>query len=155
MDVFEGHDEFLGLIPRTILIQHYVSLRIVLKQLVMQFFKIIFLYSTVVYSLCIVIYSCYVLFSSLTTEVQRDLPNNADQERCWLELVPSFAAEIYEAQLENAQADYGFTHGYDSDTESIKVETCSSVTQFDLLHEDDLDEFHSLHPIESMTGDLL
>ena len=155
MDVFEGHDEFLGLIPRTILIQHYVSLRIVLKQLVVQFFRLIFVYSTVVYSLCIVIYSCYVLFSSLTTEVQRDLPNNADQERCWLELVPSFAAEIYEAQLENAQADYGFPHGYDSDTESIKVETCSSVTQFDLLHEDDLDDFHSLRPIESMTGDLL
>ena len=34
MFVFEGHDEFLGLIPQTILIQHYVSLRILLKQLV-------------------------------------------------------------------------------------------------------------------------
>ena len=34
MVIFEGHDEFLGLIPRTILIQHYVSLRILLKQLV-------------------------------------------------------------------------------------------------------------------------
>ena len=155
MDVFEGHDEFLGLIPRTILIQHYVSLRIVLKQWVVQFLKLIFVYSTVVYSLCIVIYRGYVLFSSLTTEVQKDLPNNEEQERRWLELVPSFTAESYEAELENAQADYGFTHGYDSDTESIKVETCSSVTQFDLLHEDDLDDFHSLRPIESMTGDLL
>jgi len=34
MFVFEGHDEFLGFIPQTILIQHYVSLRLLLKQLV-------------------------------------------------------------------------------------------------------------------------
>lgn len=113
------------------------------------------MYSTVVYGLCIVIYRGYVLFSSLTTEVQKDLPNNEEQERRWLELVPTFTAESYEAQLENAQADYGFTHGYDSDTESIKVETCSSVTHYDVPHEDDLDEFHSLHSNELMTGDLL
>jgi len=35
MFVFEGHDELLGLIPQTVLIQHYVSLRLLLKQLVM------------------------------------------------------------------------------------------------------------------------
>jgi len=34
MFVFEGHDELLGLIPQTVLIQHYVSLRLLLKQLV-------------------------------------------------------------------------------------------------------------------------
>ena len=42
MFVFEGHDEFLGLIPRTILIQHYVSLRILLKQLVVQVYLKLF-----------------------------------------------------------------------------------------------------------------
>ena len=35
MFVFEGHDELLGLIPQAVLIQHYVSLRLLLKQLVM------------------------------------------------------------------------------------------------------------------------
>ena len=39
MFVFEGHDEFLGLIPQTILIKHYVSLRILLKQLVVHVFS--------------------------------------------------------------------------------------------------------------------
>ena len=38
MFVFEGHDEFLGLIPQTVLIQHYVSLRLLLKQLVVHVF---------------------------------------------------------------------------------------------------------------------
>ena len=44
MVIFEGHDEFLGLIPRTILIQHYVSLRILLKQLVVHEFLVAALY---------------------------------------------------------------------------------------------------------------
>ena len=97
-------------------------------------------------------------FSSLTAEVQKDLPNDKEeQDRRWLELVPSFSGEIYEAQPETIQADYGFKHGYNSDTESIKVETCSSVTQFDLLHEDDLDEFPSLHTsdLKPLTGELI
>ena len=38
MFVFEGHDELLGLIPQTVLIQHYVSLRLLLKQLVVHVF---------------------------------------------------------------------------------------------------------------------
>ena len=95
-------------------------------------------------------------FSSLTAEVQKDLPNDKEeQDRRWLELVPSFSGEIYEAQPETIQGDYGFKHGYNSDTESIKVETCSSVTQFDLLHEDDLDEFPSLHTSDLKSGELI
>ena len=38
MSALEGHDEFLSLIPQTILIQHYVSLRLLLKQLVVHVF---------------------------------------------------------------------------------------------------------------------
>ena len=90
--------------------------------------------------------------------MQKELPNDKEeQDRRWLELVPSFSGEIYEAQPETIQADYGFKHGYNSDTESIKVETCSSVTHCDLLHEDDLDEFPSFHTSDpkSSTGELI
>ena len=166
MDIFEGHDEFLGLIPKTILIQHYVSLRILLKQLVVHVFSatLCILHGCVllVYYLWLYLNHFHVLllfsFSSLTAEIQKDLPNDKEeQDRRWLELVPSFSGEIYEAQPETIQTDYGFKHGYNSDTESIKVETCSSVTHFDLLHEDDLNEFPSLHTsdLKSLTGELI
>ena len=104
-------------------------------------------------------YFCFLIFfSSLTAEIQKDLPKDKEeQDRRWLELVPCFSGEIYEAQPETIQAGYGFKHGYSSDTESIKIETCSSVTQFDLLHEDDLDEFPCLHTsdLKSLTGELI
>ena len=73
-------------------------------------------------------------------------------EKPWCELVYSFAgttAEVYKS-LGNGHADYGFTHclenesDTESDTENIKVETFSSVTHFDVAHEDELDELHSL-----------
>ena len=140
MVIFEGHDEFLGLIPRTILIKHYVSLQILLKQLVVHVFSTSLCIQHCCVLLVAVLFLCaliFTFFSSLTAEVQKDLPNNKqEQERRWLEQVPSFSGKIYEAQ---PHADYGFTHSYNSDTESINVETCSSVTQFDLLYEDDQD----------------
>ena len=73
-------------------------------------------------------------------------------EKPWCELVHSFTgttAEVYKS-LGNIHADYGFTHclesesDTESDTENIKVETFSSVTHFDVAHEDELDELHSL-----------
>ena len=69
-------------------------------------------------------------------------------EKPWHELVHRFSgttAGVYET-LGNIQPEYGFKHGYDSDTDSFKIETASSVTQFDLLHvhEDDLEEMRSL-----------
>ena len=160
MVIFEGHDEFLGLVPRTILVQHYVSLQILLKQLVVHVFSTSLCIQHCCVLLVVVLFLCaliFALFSSLTAEVQKDLPNNKqEQERRWLEQVPRFSGEIYEVQPENIHADYGFAHGYDSDTESINVETCSSVTQFDLLHEDDLDEFFTSQPsdLQSLTGEL-
>ena len=126
------------------------------------YFQLHFVYSMDMYYLWLYLNHFHVLllfsFSSLTAEIQKDLPNDKEeQDRRWLELVPSFSGEIYEAQPETIQGDYGFKHGYNSDTESIKVETCSSVTQFDLLHEDDLDEFPSLHTsdLKSLTGELI
>ena len=126
------------------------------------YFQLHFIYSMNVYYLWLYLNHFHVLllfsFSSLTVEVQKDLPyDQEEQDRRWFELVSSFSGEIYEAQPETIQADYGFKHGYNSDTESIKVETCSSVTQFDLLHEDDLDEFPSLHTsdLKSLTGELI
>ena len=79
-------------------------------------------------------------------EAQKCLPKQEGEKQPWRELVPSFSgtsAGVYEA-LGNIQPEYGFKHGYESDTDSFKIETSSTVTQFDLLHEDDLEEMHSL-----------
>jgi len=80
-------------------------------------------------------------------EAQKCSPKQGgDVEEPWHELIPSFSVTnsgVDEA-LGNIQAEYGFKHGYESDTDSFKVETASSVSQFDLLHEDDLEEMHSL-----------
>ena len=89
-------------------------------------------------------------------EAQRDSPKLEEVEKPWCELVPSFSgatAGVYEA-LGNIQAEYGFKHGYESDTDSFKIETASSVTQFELLHEDDLEEMRSLRPsdLEALRG---
>ena len=82
-------------------------------------------------------------------EAQKCSPKQGgDVEEPWHELIPSFSgtsAGVYEA-LGNIQPEYGFKHGYESDTDSFKIETSSTVTQFDLLHEDDLEEMHSLRP---------
>ena len=139
MVVFEGHDEFLGLIPRTILIQHYVSLRILLKQLVVHV-------SPATHSSTV--YDAY-CFSSLTAEVHQSLPSDkTNEKKPWLELVSSFSDKTATVN-EATQADYGFTHGYESDTAS---DTFSTSTHFDLLHEDD--ELQSLQP-SGKTGDLM
>ena len=83
-----------------------------------------------------------------------DLPKpESEMERPWCELVMNFTEATAEAQ--ETFGDYGLTHGYESDTESVKVETCSVVTQFDLAHEDELDEFHSLQPSRLMTCELM
>ena len=80
-------------------------------------------------------------------EAQKVLPKQEGEvEKPWRELVPSFSGttvRVYET-LGNIQPEYGFKHGYESDTDSFKIETASSVTQFDLLHEDDLEEMRSL-----------
>ena len=95
------------------------------------------------------------MFSSLTAEVHRSLPTDKEnEERPWIELVPHFSDETATVN-EAIQADYGFTHGYESDTESVNVETCSFVTHCDLAHEDELDEFHSLQPSGLKTGKLM
>ena len=144
MVIFEGHDEFLGLLPRTILIQHYVSLQILLKQLVVHanFWLLHLLFCKKKY---IYIYK-FVFFSSrLIAETQKDLPKR-EKKKPWCEVVPSFTGTTTEESetLDNIQTDYGFQHDYESDTESIKFETCSFVTQFNLEHEDELDESSSL-----------
>ena len=116
------------------------------------YFQLMFAYSAVEY--CLWRYLSYFFFPSLTAEVQKDLPHDKE-EGPWLELVPSFSGEIYEAQPETIQADYGLKHGYDSDTESTGIKTCSTTTQFDMLHEDDLEEFTSFGPSDLKTGELM
>ena len=83
--------------------------------------------------------------SRLTAETQKDLPKK-EKKKPWCEVVLSFTGTTAEESesLDNIQTDYGFKHDYESDTESIKFETCSFVTQFDLAHEDELDESSSL-----------
>ena len=80
-------------------------------------------------------------------EAQKCSPKQGgDVEKPWHELIPSFSgtsAGVCEA-LGNIQPEYGFKHGYQSDTDSNKIETASNVTQFDLLHEDDLEEMCSM-----------
>ena len=134
MVIFEGHDEFLGLIPQTILIQHYVSLRILLKQLVVHEFLVAALY----YS-----FSSWSFYSTrLIAKLQKDLPKpEGEMERPWCELVTSFTET--NAKVCETLGDYGFKHGYESDTESVKVKTSSYATQFGLSQEDELDEFHN------------
>jgi len=51
MYVSEGHEEFLSLIPQTVLIQHYVSLRLLLKKLVCIYLQLNFLLATVALTL--------------------------------------------------------------------------------------------------------
>ena len=65
-------------------------------------------------------------------------------KRPWCEVVTNFTETTAEV-CENL-ADYGFKHGYETDTESVKVETASCVTSFDLQHEDDLDEYQANVP---------
>ena len=93
-------------------------------------------------------YLCYYP-SRLTVEAQKDSPRqDGEIKQPWRELVPSFSgatAGVYEA-LGNIQAEYGFKHGYESDTDSFKIETASSVTQFDPMHEDDLEEMTDWQP---------
>ena len=80
-----------------------------------------------------------------------DLPKpESRMERPWCELVMNFTEATVEAH--ETFGDYGLTHGYESDTESVKVETWSVVTQFDLAHEDELDEFQ---PSGFTTGELM
>ena len=94
-------------------------------------------------------------FSSLTAEVHQSLPTDKENEEIpWLELVPCFSDETATVN-EAIQADYGFPHGYETDTDSVNVETCSFVTHCDLAHEDELDEFPSLQPSGLMTGELM
>ena len=93
--------------------------------------------------------------SSLTAEVHRSLPTDKEnEERPWFELVPHFSDETATVN-EAIQAEYGFTHGYESDTESVNVETCSVVTPFDLAHEDELYESSTLQPSGLKTGELI
>ena len=91
-------------------------------------------------------------FSSLTAEVHQSLPT--DKEMPWLELVPCFSDETATVN-EAIQADYGFPHGYETDTDSVNVETCSFVTHCNLAHEDELDEFPSLQLSGLKTGELM
>lgn len=83
--------------------------------------------------------------SRLIAETQKDLPKK-EKKKPWCEVVPSFTGTTTEESetLDNIQTDYGFQNNYESDTESIKFENCSFVTQFDLAHEDELDEYSSL-----------
>ena len=62
-------------------------------------------------------------------------------KRPWCELVTNFTETT--AEVCETLVDYGLKHGYKSDTESVKVETSSCDTSFDLRHEDDMDEFQS------------
>jgi len=81
-------------------------------------------------------------------EAEKDSPKQEGEKQPWRELVPSFSgtsAGVYEA-LGNFQAEYGFKHGYESDSDSLRIETESTVTQFELQHEDDLEEMHSMQP---------
>ena len=93
-------------------------------------------------------YLCY-YFSRLTMEVQKDSPKQEGEiKKPWHEIVPSFSGTsvgVYEA-LGNFQAEYGFKHGYQSDTDSFKIETESTITQFELLHEDDMEDMGSMQP---------
>ena len=65
-------------------------------------------------------------------------------ERPWYELVTSLTETT--AKVCETLGDYGFKHGYESDTESVKVKTSSCATQFGLSQEDELDEFHNSQP---------
>ena len=68
-----------------------------------------------------------------------DLPKQeGEMARPWCELVMNFAETT--AEVCETLGDYGFKHGYETDTESVKVKTSSCATQF---QEDELDEFHS------------
>ena len=137
MVIFEGHDEFLGLIPQTILIQHYASLRILLKQLVVHEFLVEHTVTALYYSFSLCFY-----FSRLAAEIQMDLPKQeGEMARPWCELVTNFTETT--AEVCETLGDYGFKHGYETDTESVKVKTSSCATQFGLSQEDELDEFHS------------
>jgi len=94
--------------------------------------------------------------SRIMVEAEKDSPKQEGEKQPWRELVPSFSgtsAGVYEA-LGNIQPEYGFKHGYQSDTDSYKIETASSGTQFDMLHEDDLEEMRSLRPsdLEALRG---
>lgn len=67
-------------------------------------------------------------------------------EKPWCELVHSFAGTTAEGY--KSHTDYGFKPGHETDTESdsesAKGETFSSVTHYDAPHEDELDELYSL-----------
>lgn len=85
--------------------------------------------------------------SRLAAETQKDLPKSeGEMEKPWCELVHSFAGTTAEGY--KSHTDYGFKPGHETDTESdsesAKGETFSSVTHYDALHEDELDELHSL-----------
>ena len=67
-----------------------------------------------------------------------------EMKRPWCELDTNFTGTT--ADICEILADYGFKHGYETDTESVKVETSSCVTSFDLQHEDDLDEYQANVP---------
>ena len=68
-----------------------------------------------------------------------DLPKQeGEMAKPWCELVRNFTEAT--ADICETSAIYGFKHGYETDTESVKVETCSCVTSFDVQHEDDDDE---------------
>ena len=72
-------------------------------------------------------------------EVQKDSPKQEGVEEPWRELVPRFSgtsAGVYET-VGIIQTEYGFKHCYQSDTDS-------TVTRFDILHEDDLEAMHSM-----------
>ena len=136
MVIFEGHDEFLGLIPQTILIQHYVSLRILLKQLVVHVFLVERNVTALHHSFSLCFY-----VSRLAAEIQMDFPKQkGEMARPWCELVTNFTETT--AEVCETLGDYGFKHGYETDTESVKVKTSSCSTQFG-LSQDELDELHS------------
>ena len=81
----------------------------------------------------------------LTAELQKDSPKpEGEMERPWYELVTSLTETT--AKVCETLGDYGFKHGYESDTESVKVKTSSCATQFGLSQEDELDEFHNSQP---------
>lgn len=54
---------------------------------------------------------------------------------------------VFEAP-ENIQAECGLKQASDCDTDSFEIETASSDTHFDSLHEEDLEEMRSLPPSE-------
>ena len=67
-----------------------------------------------------------------------DLPKQGEMARPWSELVTNFAETT--AEVCETLGDYGFKCGYETDTESFKLETSSCVTSYDVQHEDDVDE---------------